>query len=307
MEITVTGVNAITSPNLQAWDWRLALYLFFGGLSAGVAVMSSILRLTKRGTAAAGEPARFIAPLFVPVILFLGILFVFWDLDRKVNVYWLYLTFKPLSPMSWGSWGLLMFFPVSVLNALSVLPSELTGYLGFEPLKKLALFLQPHTRLLAVLNFAVGIFVGTYTGVLLSAFVARPLWNSAILPLLFLTSALTGGAAFMIIVARQKSVKLFFTKLNLCILVAELIIMPLFTISQLISHSHAIMPSFSFAYEYIVYGLAIAVALNLLKVKEEELTEWASRKMMLSSCMVLLGGLILRFSFVYEGQLSKLI
>lgn len=310
MEITVTGVNAITTPHLHAWDWRVALYLFLGGVAGGLAVMSSILRLKKNGAQTEPDPACFLGPLIVPVVLLLGIFFVFLDLDRKLNVFWLYLTFKPLSPMSWGSWALLAFLPVSVLNALSVLQSEHMGLLRFEPLQRLARALQQYTRPLAMLNFAVGIFVGVYTGVLLSAFVARPLWNSAILPLLFLASALTAGAACMIIIARQKQVKLFFTRLNVWILVAELVIMPLFTIGQLTSHAHAEMPPFSFTFEYILYGLAILLSLTLLKEREgtgNELTVAASRRMMLCACLVLLGGVILRFTFVYEGQLSRLI
>lgn len=310
MEITVTGANAITSPQLSAWNWQLALYLFFGGMAGGLAVMSSILRLRKEGSESGGEPARFVAPLIIPVILALGVFFVFLDLDRKVNVFWLYLTFRPLSPMSWGSWALLAFFPVSVLNALSVLPDELMGFLRFEKLQWAARSLRPHTRPLAILNFAIGIFVGTYTGVLLSAFVARPLWNSAILPLLFLASALTAGAACMMIIARQARVKLFFTRLNLWILGAELVIMPLFTIGQLTSHGHALMPDFSFIYDYILYGLAILLSLSILKRREEalqDLSAAASRKIFICASLVLLGGLILRFTFVYEGQLSRLI
>ncbi|HEX9078310.1 MAG TPA: NrfD/PsrC family molybdoenzyme membrane anchor subunit [Desulfuromonadaceae bacterium] len=309
MELTVTGANAITSPTLSAWNWELALYLFLGGMAGGVAVMSSILRLRKNGTMAEGEPARFTAPLLIPVILALGVFFVFLDLERKINVFWLYLTFRPLSPMSWGSWSLLTFFPVSALNALSVLPDEYLEKLGFAPLKRFARSLRPHTRPLAVLNFAVGIFVATYTGVLLSAFVARPLWNSAILPMLFLASALTAGAACMIILARQAKVKLFFLKLNVWILAAELVIMPLFTIGQLTAHAHALMPDFSFIYDYLLYGLAIILSLGILKGREEEhpLPATVSRRMLLCACLVLLGGLILRFTMVYEGQLSRLI
>ena len=109
MEITTTGLNAITSPHLHVWDWRVSLYLFLGGLSAGLAIMTSILHVRKGGNLAEGERAAITAPLYVPAILSVGMIFIFLDLERKLNVFWFYLTVQPLSPMSWGSWGLLVF------------------------------------------------------------------------------------------------------------------------------------------------------------------------------------------------------
>ncbi len=35
MEATIIGTNAITYPILHVWDWRVAIYLFLGGLSGG--------------------------------------------------------------------------------------------------------------------------------------------------------------------------------------------------------------------------------------------------------------------------------
>ena len=53
----------------------------------------------------------------------------------------------------------------------------------------------------------------------------------------------------------------------------------------------------------------IALVMKFLEVKEdhgEELTADALFKMNLSALMVLAGGLIIRFTFVYAGQLSHL-
>ena len=321
MEITITGANALTTPSLHVWDWRVSLYLFLGGLSAGLAVMSAILHLRKGGALAEGEPVSYRAPLWVPCILAVGMIFIFWDLERKLNVFWLYLTVQPLSPMSWGSWGLLAFFPLSAGYALAALPPDKYGILRLEFLKTLASRLQPYLKQIAVANFAMGIFIGIYTGVLLSSFVARPLWNSAILPVLFLASALSAGAAFIIIIAERKAVKLFFTKLDIIIIVAEMIILPLLFYGQYTSsgaHRASIMPFFTFSHEYLWYAASIvligvvfplALVLKMLEVNEvhgDELTVAAIRKMNLSAGLVLLGGLVIRMTFVYAGQLSKL-
>lgn len=321
MELTITGINAATSPHLHVWDWRVALYLFLGGLSAGLAVMASILNVRQGGTLTVNERAAFSAQMLVPVILSVGMIFIFLDLARKLNVFWLYLSFQPLSPMSWGSWGLLIFYPVSILFAIAAVPAESRKRLMFRQLVELAEWLQQYRLHLAAANFAMGIFIGIYTGVLLSSFVARPLWNSAILPILFLCSALSAGAALMIMIAGQKKVKLFFTKIDIWLIITEMTLLPLFFYGQYTSsyaHRESIMPFFMFNHQYFWYGLAIlllliilpaALVIKLLEIKEEHgdtLTPDALFKMNLSAIIVLLGGLIIRFSFVYAGQLSHL-
>jgi len=321
MEITTTGLNAITSPHLHVWDWRVSLYLFLGGLSAGLAIMTSVLHVRKGGNLAEGERAAISAPLYVPIILSIGMFFIFLDLERKLNVFWFYLTVNPLSPMSWGSWGLLVFYPISILYALAMFPESKRHLLMFRQLQELSAWLSKFKLKLAAINFGMGVFIGVYTGVLLSSFVARPLWNSAILPVIFLTSAMSAGAAFMIMISNQKKVKLYFTKVDIWLVLAEMVMLPLFFYGQYTSsgaHRESIMPFFTFNHEYFWYGLAmllllvifpIALVMKFLEVKEdhgEELTTDALFKMNLSALMVLAGGLIIRFSFVYAGQLSHL-
>ena len=46
-EVDVTGVNAITYPHMGSWEWHVALYLFLGGLVAGMMIFSGWLRLRK--------------------------------------------------------------------------------------------------------------------------------------------------------------------------------------------------------------------------------------------------------------------
>ncbi|NCP02610.1 MAG: polysulfide reductase NrfD [Deltaproteobacteria bacterium] len=319
MEVTVTGLNALAFPHMHIWDWRVALYLFLGGLSAGLAVMAAVLHLRKNGELVEGEAASWIAPLCVPVVLGLGMLFIFLDLEHKLNVYRLYLTVQPLSPMSWGSWGLLAFFPLSALFVLATLPERLYGWLMLDSLRNLARRLTESVRIIAFINLLMGIFIGIYTGVLLSSFVARPLWNSSILPVLFLLSALSAGAALMIIVSRSLAAKLFFTKLDIFLIAAEMTVLPLFFYGQYTSssaHRASILPFFAFTHEYLWFGSAIillgvifpfALVLKLLEIREGHVTALTPAvlfRMNLSAALVLLGSAIVRFAFVYAGQLS---
>ena len=321
MEITITGTNALTYPYVHVWDWRIAIYLFLGGLTAGLLVMSAIANLRKEKQEAKDKACCIKGPMWAPFILMLGMVFIWFDVDRKFNSFWFFLSFQPLSPMSWGAWGVGLIIPVSFLYGLSVVPPELNELLRFDILKRIAAYLNPYMRKLAMINFGLGIFLGIYTGVLLSALVARPLWNSSILPLLFLNSALSTGAALIIIIARRTSVKLYFTKLDIWLIIAEIVIILLFFYGHYTStgpQRHSIMPFFSFTSEYFLYGASIilitilfplALVMKLLEVKEDhgdELPPAAVFKMKLSAYMVLAGGFIIRLAFVYAGQLSKL-
>lgn len=321
MEIAITGTNAVTYPNLHIWDWRIAIYLFLGGLSAGLMVMSSISNLRKGKDVAMDKACCVRGPLLAPLILAVGMFFIWLDVERKFNTFWFFLTFQPLSPMSWGSWGVGIIIPLSFCYGLSTVPEEMRGMLKYDILKLLSAKLHPYMRRLAMINFGLGIFLGIYTGVLLSAFVARPLWNSSILPLLFLNSALSTGAALLIMMAKRPSVKLFFTKVDIWLIFAEIVIIFLFFYGHYTSTGPqrlSIMPFFSFTSEYFFYAASIiliwilfplALVLKLMEVKEEHgdtLTSSQLFKMKLSAVMVLLGGLIIRLAFLYAGQLSRL-
>jgi len=321
METTVTGVNAIVSPHLHIWDWSIAAYLFLGGLTAGVMVMSAIANIRKSKTLGADQACCVKGPLFAPFILALGMFFIMLDLERPFNSFWFYLSFNPMAPMSWGGWIVLVIFPLSFLYALSVIPPELKHWLKLGFLRRLSDKLNPHMPKLAKINFGLGILLGVYTGVLLSTYLARPLWNSALLPVLFLLSALSTGTALLIIIARRLEVKLLFTKIDIWLIVAEIAVIILFFYSHYSStepHSEAIRVFFSLQSQYFGYFLAIllisilfplAIVIELLGKHEdhtEELSPSANFRMNLSASFVLLGGLIIRLALVYAGQLSHL-
>ena len=80
----------------------------------------NMLRLAK------GERAESFYSVQSPILGFLlmnvGMLALFMDLEHKLYVYRVYMAFERLSPMSWGSWILLLVYPVLLLSALIRLP-----------------------------------------------------------------------------------------------------------------------------------------------------------------------------------------
>jgi protein NrfD len=199
VEITTSRLNPHVDPVLSVWAWEIPVYLFVGGLIAGMMILAGVnmLRLAK------GERAENFYSVQSPILGFLllnlGMFALFLDLEHKFYVYRVYMTFEYLSPMSWGSWILLLVYPVLIISALIRLP-QAWPWLGerIPVIKRWSEVLTTRTgliRILGIANVVIGVGLGIYTGILLSTMVARPLLNSAILGPLFLVSGLSTAAA----------------------------------------------------------------------------------------------------------------
>jgi formate-dependent nitrite reductase membrane component NrfD len=178
------------------WGMPVILYLFLAGVGAGAVTVSASVLLRGGGGKFGGGHftlARYGA-LIGPVPVMLGTFLIIFELGRPFRMMNLFKVIN-LSPMNIGSWVLLLFILLSLVYALAFLPSFLPRFEG------LSNRLAPVRAALAWINVPLGISVAVYTGIMLGAMPARPLWNSPILALLFLVSALSTGAA-MIILAR---------------------------------------------------------------------------------------------------------
>jgi formate-dependent nitrite reductase membrane component NrfD len=201
LEFTTTRHNPQVDPVLSVWNWEIPLYLFVGGIVAGLMILGGIamLRMT-RGDDTKGYFSLH-APLAAFMLLNVGMGALFLDLAHKLYVWAVYLTFQPTSPMSWGSWVLLIVYPLLLASALIRLPEAWPWLARAFPVVKRwsdSLLARPQTiRLLAWLNIVLGVALGIYTGILLSTMVARPLWNVSVLGPLFLVSGLSAGAALL--------------------------------------------------------------------------------------------------------------
>ena len=260
--------------------------------------------------------------MITPFLLAIGMVFLFLDLELKEHMLRFYMTFQPLSPMSWGSWLLLFVFPAMIAFALSAVPDSVLDGMSEGALKNLIHKFRPHMRFLAKINFVLGIALAIYTGILLSSFMARPLWNSSILPILFVNSGLSTGAAMMILMARRNSVKLFFTKMDIWLIFSEITVLVLLFYGQYSAAEasrESIMPFFSLTSQHFPYFISVvtlsiilplAIVLKFLEVGGEHsadvpLTFKQKFEMNTSAILVLLGGVIIRFALVYAGQLGK--
>lgn len=183
----------VQAPN---WLWYILFYFFFAGLAGGSYVIGTLLRLSGD---ARDEPAARIAFLVAgPLTLICPILLTL-DLGVSYQRFWHMLvnvtpgdttaSFKYWSPMSVGAWALLVF-------GFFVFISFLDAWRPFIPIVV--------NRIFNILGALVGLFIASYTGVLLSVS-NQPVWSDTwALGGLFLASGLSGGAALLALLIRNR-------------------------------------------------------------------------------------------------------
>jgi protein NrfD len=310
-ELFVTARNnALIDPSLHIWTWEVAMYLFLGGLTAGIMVFAAAMTLLRKD-----EEAPFAATklaLLAPIVLSLGMTTLFLDLEHKLFVFRFYTSFQLLSPMSWGAWILVVIYPISILQILSTLRSgypQASPYLDhFAAGRAILDWCEANRRAIARTAIPFGIALGIYTGILLSAFSARPFWNSGVLGPLFLVSGLSTAAALVALVARRHGEKVLFTRIDLVLIVAELVLVALFVINlasgteqQLVALDSIMNGPYTsvFWVLFVGVGLLIPLLLELLEIRG-----LARRVAIVAPVLVLLGGYVLRQVMIDIGQES---
>jgi formate-dependent nitrite reductase membrane component NrfD len=200
-ELDMARHSHLVDPQLHVWGWEIPVYLFLGGLAAGIMVLTALM------LARPGERSRAMRwlPFATPILVSVGMVALFLDLEHKAFVWRFYLAFRWTSPMSWGAWILLLVYPASLLTALAALADDQAEWLAARAgplggaLRSLRAYALPRAAWLGKASVAVGVGLGVYTGILLSTLGARALWSSALLGPLFLVSGLSTGAALFLL------------------------------------------------------------------------------------------------------------
>ena len=222
-ELIVSGrMNPMVDPQLHIWHWQIPLYLFLGGLAAGILFFAGlyfILGKEKEFNTAVRK-----APFLVPVLLIVGLICLFLDLRHKAFFWQLYTIIRLQSPMSWGAWVLMLVTPLSfiwcALHMKEIWPEWDWKYSWLKALEK---FFNRYKAAVAWIMMLSSVILGIYTGILFSAFNARPLWNTSILGPLFLTSGLSAGAAAIVLLSKNTSERQVFAKIDIMLIGIELV------------------------------------------------------------------------------------
>ncbi len=305
-ELTTTRNNPMIDPSLQIWGGEIAVYLFLGGLVAGIMMISGYFLF--RGRHKQVECSCLKMPALSIVLLSIGMLALFLDLEHKLFFWRMYATFMPASPMSWGSWILLLVYPALAANLLIKPPAQISA--SIPSLSRLSerIHASPGTiRVIAVLNIAIGAALGIYTGILLSAFGARPLWNSAVLSIIFLVSGLSTAAALVHLVATDRYERELLARADIGFLAAELMIILLFLIGLLSStrvHIEAAQSLISGPYAPVFWVFVIGLGIVIPLLIQPLAVSHRIAHTPVAPILVIAGGLILRYVIVFAGQAS---
>jgi formate-dependent nitrite reductase membrane component NrfD len=172
------------------WSWEIVLYFFLGGVAGGsflVSTLADLLGSVK--DAAVVRTGRFIAlicMLISPILLIK-------DLGRPERFHHMFRVLNLRSAMSLGTWAITVFgICCGLITAHQVANDGLLNW--FPPLARFLKVLP--VKIIEVIGSVFGLFVASYTGVLLSS-TAVPVWARArhILGPLFLSSGLSTALA----------------------------------------------------------------------------------------------------------------
>jgi protein NrfD len=311
IELMTTRANPGIDPVLSIWGWQIPVYLFLGGLVAGMMIVASVQERKFAGTWEA-RLSR-IVPILAAVLLSLGMLALYLDLEAeglKLNVIRLYMTFEPTSPISWGAWILVITYPCLLLWFFGSVSAE--GVSKFAARSRILRFLVPlrdwAERVkgkVLVANTVAGTALGIYTGIFLSGMASRPVWHSGLLGPLFLISGLSTGAALLTFFRVNPDLSRSLIKWDIAALVTEACVLALFLLDNLTGtavHQAAAMLFLSGPYSGAFFGLVvIAGILAPLGLEWADLAKKAHAPALVP-VLVLVGGLALRFVIVMAGQ-----
>ena len=316
------------------WEFLIVNYLFLGGLSAGLFFVSGLATWLQDGDGQPAHPALAkLGALLAPWPVSLGSALLILDLGKPLRFWKLFLHVRWRSPMSIGSWLLVAFTILSLAYLWSWLDgAERQRWLGKVPARvygKLPAFLRtwleadgaPRRRILALAGLPMSVGVGIYTGVLLGAVQSRPFWNTNLVAQMFLFSALSSGAATLVLLRflgkdRPGLAEVrFLYGLDIVLMGLELfIVLPYLIHGNLSSLAvktalHQILGgpyTFAFWGLFLGLGLLAPLAVELWEYRPVILGRGtfhvAPKAALAAGALVLLGGYTLRYVFVFAGQ-----
>jgi formate-dependent nitrite reductase membrane component NrfD len=307
-ELIISGrMNPGIDPYLNLWHWHIPVYLFLGGLAAGILFFAALY--TIMGREKEMPTAVKWATFIVPMALVFGLMALFFDLKHQLYFWQLYTTVRFESPMSWGAWVLMFITPLSMVWAASYIKEAIpTWEWRFKFLDQLEALVVKYRKALAWAMLALSIILGIYTGILLSAFNARPLWNTSILGPLFLVSGMSTGAAVIMWMSRNHMERRVMSMIDLVLIIVELFFIVHLFMGFLASTAVQIEAAelflggpftVSFWVFVVILGLIFPAILEILELRGYKIP------VAVPALLILFGGLVFRFIMVEAGQITR--
>ncbi|MGF1727010.1 cytochrome c nitrite reductase subunit NrfD [Photobacterium nomapromontoriensis] len=194
--MSMTFADAFYFDSL-VWDWIIAVYLFLAGMSAGAVMIAIYLkRKVIEGYPASNGIIKATA-ILAPFGIIAGLLILIFHLTKPLSFWKIMIFYNPTSVMSMGVILFQVYLIVLFAWIAIIYKNELLNVLGNRlPIvgKVMAVISRFENAIELFLGF-LALVLAAYTGFLLSALQTYPLLNNPVLPILFLFSSLSSGAA----------------------------------------------------------------------------------------------------------------
>ena len=276
----------------MVWGPLIAIYLFLAGASAGAFLASAYIERKYPDAVRMRVAGRILVPIFIGI----GLVMLMVDAEAGLHnpLRFIFLIMNPGSVMTLGVYFICVFMPVALIEAV------------LELLKK------DVPRWLTVIGDVFAFAVAAYTGFLLGVVDAYPLWNNAILPVLFVISALASGLAAVnlcgLILDRENIEKMFDLKKGHVVLgAAEIIALVVMfiivasgdpqgaaSIQSMLTGGFAGM----FWIGLVLVGLLMPLLIGANALRASEGSQSSVALEYASECGVLVGGFMLRLLVV---------
>lgn len=309
------------------WDWIIAIYLFLAGMSAGAVMISIYLkRKVIEGNPAANGIIKATA-ILAPFGIISGLTILIFHLTKPLSFWKIMIFYNPTSIMSMGVILFQVYMMVLFAWLAVIYKDEIVAFLENRvPIaKKVLPLVKKVLPQLKKFENGIELFLGflavmlaAYTGFLLSALKTYPLLNNPVLPILFLFSSLSSGAAACLLFgivgfkesAHSVSVK-WIHKFERPVVLFELFVLFAFFIGLILGGGQKEVAAMAAIGEgfwanwfwYGVIGLGMLVPLTLNFVSPEGVKHNKAFVMLVTS-LSLLGVLMLRTFILYAGQMT---
>ncbi|ABV89275.1 cytochrome c nitrite reductase subunit NrfD [Shewanella pealeana] len=301
------------------WPWPIAIYLFLAGISAGAICFAVLLKHFKLGRDAYKSGFVQAACLIAPLAVFAGLGILVIDLTKPFDFWKILVFYNPTSVMSVGV-AVLMVYQVALFAWLACVFKEpaLSWCNGRWPVvEKLFSAIAKHEASITGFLVILALSLGAYTGFLLSALTTYPMLNNPVLPLLFLVSGLSSGAAGTLLGGvllkgnpDGKEVH-FIHNIEIPMILVEIVLIFTFFTGLILTGGQSQVAAFAAIGEgfwgwifwagIVVVGLSMPLAFNLfMKASSKRKFSYVA---ITASCS-LIGVLLLRNFILYTGQMT---
>lgn len=300
MNLPLLG-NGLERP----WEILVVIDLFLGGLGVGAFLAAVCASAYSKEYKTISKIGAIIAPLAVIG----GLISLLAELNQPFRFYTTYFRLNATSVLSWGVWIQTIFIIIALLYAiLWIMDSnestrKALGYIG------------------SIFAFAIAV----YHGLFLTTASTRDLWESALIPVIFLVSAITTGLAAVLLIAsflsKSSGVKEGISKaskhlaafigLELFLVLLNAIVLLNASVGARDAMRMLVVGDFSFMFwiGIIIIGLLIPFVIELfgLYLIQDGGVGTTMIIPVVVSVLVLVGGFLLRYLIVTAGQTTPLL